>query len=535
MSFMIFNIMQAVISIALGLLAGCWLCRRSLRQASQYKDEMLHAQQILTQVDQVALRVAKDVDDHSTRVSEISDELTSTQSHDTTTVVATISKLVKANQEMQQRLAEAESKLQEQSMELQVQITEARTDILTRLGNRRAFEDELSKRFAEFRRYGKPFSTIMLDVDQFKQFNDKHGHRVGDEMLRSIAGVLRQTVRTMDLVARYGGEEFVVILPDTTIHDARQAAERYRRAIEKLRMRFEGREFSATVSIGASELLSNEQLPRLMRRTDEALYAAKEAGRNNTHWHDGRAAHPATGIGQEPTKQSKGETAGEETKPVAESPLTAFESRPVHDGAANVLRVVSNGLGELVTNECDRTVFFWQVRQRIAEWKRGGPSFSVLLVRVDEYEHIVATGRRVAAGLALRTTRLFLTGTLRDMDLIGHYGSDCYALLLPHTRLCEAVIVAERIQKGASQCLLPTKHGDLGLTVSVGIAEFSEGDDAVRLLQRAEAAVVTAEKNRIICHNGQWPVVVDAESACEHLGASAASATQDFSDKALGS
>ena len=135
-----------------------------------------------------------------------------------------------------------------------------------------------------------------------------------------------------------------------------------------------------------------------------------------------------------------------------------------------------------------------------------------MLVRIDEFDHIVATSGHSSGDFALRTTRLFLTGTLREMDVIGHYQCACYALLLPNTRLPEAMIVAQRIRQGAAKCVLPTKHGTSTLTVSIGIAESSEGDDAVRLLQRAEAALLAAGRNRAFYHNGQWPEPVQAAS-----------------------
>ena len=511
MPFVVIELAYAIGLTTLGLLGGCWLCRRSLRAVSQHKAEILRAREILACVDEVTARVAGDVNTHSTRVKEINDELTSANAHDSKAVVATVAKLVAVNQQMQERLADAETKLQEQSKALETQVAEARTDALTRLPNRRAFDDEVARRFAEFQRRGTPFSVIMLDVDHFKRFNDRYGHQVGDEVLRGIAGVLRQTMRGMDMAARYGGEEFVVTLPGTSVDDACQAGERYRQAIEKARFRYDGKELSVTVSVGVAQLLASEQPAILLRRADQALYASKQAGRNCTHWHDGRAIQPVSIHTDEKAAAKEAAKSQPETQSESNTGGSANSSKsvPAPAPAGNGPDLICNRSSELLTNECDRTVFVFQVRQRIAEWKRGGPAFSVMLVKVDDYDQITKTHGRAAAEYSIRATRLFLSATLRDMDLIGHYSSACFALLLPRTRRADAVIVAERVRKGATQCVLPTKSGSLEVTVSVGIAELAEGDDVVRLLQRAEAAMSAAEKNRICYHNGQWPEVVE--------------------------
>ena len=98
---------------------------------------------------------------------------------------------------------------------MQTLLAETRTDALTLLANRRAFDDELAKRCAEFRRQGRTFSLTIVDVDRFKNFNDTYGHRAGDEVLRNVAKVLRRKMRETDIVARYGGEEFAIIHPGT--------------------------------------------------------------------------------------------------------------------------------------------------------------------------------------------------------------------------------------------------------------------------------------------------------------------------------
>ena len=160
-------------------------------------------------------------------------------------------------------------------------------DPLTELADRRAFDGQMAQRIAEFERYGKVFSLLLLDADHFKELNDTYGHQAGDTVLRRLADVLRRMVRQSDIVARYGGEEFAVILPETPIDGARQSSERIRKAVERESVSVGKADLNITVSIGAAEVMPGESVSQLIERADGALYASKDAGRNCTHWHDG--------------------------------------------------------------------------------------------------------------------------------------------------------------------------------------------------------------------------------------------------------
>ena len=208
----------------------------------QSNAEARHAAEVLARLQELATRVAVDVDEHSSQVEEINDKLTSAESHEPTMIVDVVAKLIQTNQHMQEKLPSTEDKLREQAQEIQTHAAEARTDALTLLANRRAFDDELARRIAEFRRHRRGFSLIMADVDRFKKFNDTHGHQTGDEVLRGVARLLRRKMREMDLVARYGGEEFAIILPGTNLDDASKAALRACEAIEKSQFRHDEKE-----------------------------------------------------------------------------------------------------------------------------------------------------------------------------------------------------------------------------------------------------------------------------------------------------
>ena len=157
----------------------------------------------------------------------------------------------------------------------------ATTDGLTGIANRRHFMNVAAGEVNRAQRYQAPLAGLMLDIDHFKDVNDKYGHSVGDAVLHSIAEICTQSLRKIDLVGRYGGEEFAFLLPEAGIEQARITAERLCKVIANHSFSGGGRNFQVTVSIGAAELRGVEDtLAALLERADQALYAAKQAGRN---------------------------------------------------------------------------------------------------------------------------------------------------------------------------------------------------------------------------------------------------------------
>lgn len=159
--------------------------------------------------------------------------------------------------------------------------TLARRDELTGLNNRRAFFHDGEQVLNQAKRYGHPFSLIMLDVDHFKQVNDTYGHAGGDDVLETLADILRKQAREVDILGRLGGEEFALILPETTLPDAIAMAERLRTEIENTTVSSTKSEILITASFGLSALTSQQtSLEDLVNEADDALYQAKRKGRN---------------------------------------------------------------------------------------------------------------------------------------------------------------------------------------------------------------------------------------------------------------
>lgn len=162
------------------------------------------------------------------------------------------------------------------------------TDGLTGLFNHRTFQERLAAEFKRLHRFPEPLSLLLIDIDFFKKINDLYGHPAGDEVLRNIAGVIKETVRDVDVPARYGGEEFAAILVGTNHEGAMNMAERLRKSVEDKRFNLDGKEVRVTVSIGvATAPYDTGDREELIGKADQALYHSKRNGRNRcVLWRD---------------------------------------------------------------------------------------------------------------------------------------------------------------------------------------------------------------------------------------------------------
>jgi len=155
------------------------------------------------------------------------------------------------------------------------------TDDLTGLFNRRKFYDYATQEFERSRRYQRPLSVIMMDIDHFKRVNDTYGHAIGDQVLQGWARVIKSNLRQVDILARYGGEEFVILLPETPIDEALRTAERLRISASDAALPTRVGNMSVTISLGVASLDDScRNLEELLDRSDQAQYASKRTGRN---------------------------------------------------------------------------------------------------------------------------------------------------------------------------------------------------------------------------------------------------------------
>ncbi len=193
-------------------------------------------------------------------------------------------------QQVENRLGQLQHKLEamdEQAVRMQAHIEEQRiraiSDPLTTLPNRAAYNDRVEQEFARWRRYHKPLTLVVCDLDLFKRINDNYGHLAGDKVLRLIAKLVAGRLRDTDFVARYGGEEFVILMPETGVQQAQQAVEAIRQAVADSPFNFNGEPVQITMSFGITECRADDDSHEtVFQRADDALYDAKQKGRNRS-------------------------------------------------------------------------------------------------------------------------------------------------------------------------------------------------------------------------------------------------------------
>ena len=200
----------------------------------------------------------------------------------------------RTNEELEQKVADRtnELKLALESLEaVNVELSELSiTDPLTRIHNRRYFDEVYAREFDVAAEKQLPITVAIADIDHFKSINDNFGHLVGDECLRVVATIMRQQIRqTADFLARYGGEEFIFIFPGTPLDSGVHIGDRARKAVEKINFIYRGQRVRLRVSIGVAGWIPqpDDEPTKLIKAADDALYKAKETGRNKTIAADG--------------------------------------------------------------------------------------------------------------------------------------------------------------------------------------------------------------------------------------------------------
>jgi len=172
------------------------------------------------------------------------------------------------------------SGLRNMTLEMENLRQAALIDPLTELGNRRYLESMIGRLMEESRRYRWPFGLLFIDVDHFKQINDRYGHEIGDRTLRMVGRTLAQNVRAYDMVGRWGGEEFVALIKNVQEGDFFAVAEKLRLLVGESRLPISNDNIDVTISVGGSIARENDTMESLVRRADELMYRCKQSGRN---------------------------------------------------------------------------------------------------------------------------------------------------------------------------------------------------------------------------------------------------------------
>ncbi len=398
---------------------------------------------------------------------------------------------VASTAELCQRLERVETHNHELRLQLSARLSESQTDGLTGLANRRTFDQEFLKKCQLSQQTQSPVMLVMLDIDHFKSVNDQFGHSTGDAVLVSVARILQGCMPLEALLARYGGEEFAMILTCTSIDDAIEIVENMRQQICSTRFCHAGVPLAITISCGIATLATDEHNEHLLERADEAMYAAKQAGRNRTFWHARQQLNLVSNDGVSQVHET-----GRLTPSIRSIDLDSIRSAATTN---QLERQSSNSnVASLRTTRaswCDASMLFWSIRQRLAEWKRGGEAFCLLAIEIDNGPLIAQTFGSTALQFLLRAQLLHLDAALRDMDVVARTGQSRVVALLPRTDLAGLTPILQRLHHSMDRFAFPTAGELVEYSISTGVTFTEPNDDPKGLMQRAEKALKTAQKN----------------------------------------
>jgi diguanylate cyclase len=258
--------------------------------------------------------------------SSLLNDVTMGQAEDDVTLL--LQAILQVNEGMKQRLDETEARLESHAQAMQSYITEARTDALTGLQNRRVLDQTMDQIYMDATRgSSREMSFVLLDVDNFKKFNDQHGHQAGDEVLKEVGRRLIETASGAAVIARYGGEEFSAVLP-YGLEKACKVAEEIRAAIETQPIAIDGKHLRITASLGVALCELSEKPKGWVRRADSALYAAKGMGRNMVAYYHGGNCLPY----------------GERARGVPETPVVVKQNNPPPTTANQEIELKTNNV-----------------------------------------------------------------------------------------------------------------------------------------------------------------------------------------------
>ncbi|MEX0641929.1 MAG: diguanylate cyclase [Pirellulales bacterium] len=434
--------------------------------------------QVLASLETLAAELGGQIKGHGQRLQKISGELESCSDPTASGLSNAVTQILDATDDVQKQIAAAEQQISVQADSVQMQAILTHTDLLTSLPNRKALEAELARAAAQTGR--TPLATLLfVDLDGFSLINREYGHQGGDVILRQAAGIFKKLARGKDLVARLRGDTFALLLNQTTLHDALPFAERVRKELGDAQFSHGTHPLKVTASIGIAQLRPEEMRGAVTDRVSQALQAAKQAGGNLCFRHDGENCHPVSSA-----FQAKGRRAAEESLSLAAlwRDSSGEESQREPENSASA---AATGDPEL----SGRSLFASNLSRRLSEWKRGGASVSVAVLRVDQIDELVGRfGEKGRAFLRQVLGRL-MEATTRDMDERSEFEDGLFAMLLPGADEANALAVADRLCAQVRQCKVRMGSDLWDLTASIGVAHCSVAARVMDIMLSAEAAM----------------------------------------------
>ena len=408
-----------------------------------------------------------------------------------------ITELEERNVELQtmvQRLEKTQAKVKEQNKELSYLATR---DSLTGCLNRRAFAERFELLFNTSREEGSELSCVMVDLDHFKSVNDNFGHATGDEVIKLLAEILKLNTRKDDLVARYGGEEFCLVLPGMSVESAAKLAERIRLRMKDETTRRYQNGPRVTASLGVASMLDNPKDPgNLNHLADEALYAAKQSGRNRVvSWASMIAGEDKTDITITPVALDS------ETEPnVANLRHRIAELEDIASQFSSEIEY-SNSYDSL-TGLPNQLLFYDRIHQAIERGCRHDQLTAVLIIDIEMFSQINASLGRTGGDELLKQVADRLNSIVRKSDgvsrlSVSRFAGDEFAVLLTDLPEKEQVTWAVKRVLDIINQPVEIEGSTVYLTSHVGVSLYPTDADSVEtLLNNAMSAKQYSKKHK---------------------------------------
>jgi diguanylate cyclase (GGDEF)-like protein/PAS domain S-box-containing protein len=363
---------------------------------------------------------------------------------------------------------------------LEIANRKANFDPLTGLINRRSFEEYAQELFKDG--VARPAFVAMFDVDRLKAFNDSQGHKVGDDLLRSVAERLSATIGTAGTVARVGGDEFAVVLPDVNRETARRRLEAACRAIQAP---IEGTDLRPSATCGVALSTMARHWPGLLHRADAALYEGKKTKRGGVFFFRG----DEPGWEQQRQRDREALLAAEQAVADLRSDVVRLEHENRHDKRTGLLNAAAfdadlTSLHALATTE--------------------GATYAIVLCDIDFFHNYNLRYLYQPANVTLRRVAEAINGACRPGDFVYRYGGEEMVITLRQTALAEACEVGERVRAAVAALALPhdSRPDPKVVTISVGVAaaDCAIGATAAGVVDTANRALIAAKgggRNRV--------------------------------------
>jgi diguanylate cyclase (GGDEF)-like protein len=435
--------------------------------------------QVLSSLEVLAAELSGEIKGHGQRLQKISGGLENAEEKSASGISSAVTQILDATADVQQKVAKTEQRIETQAESVEMQAILTHADLLTSLPNRRALVSEMQRAASQARQTPKA-SIIFVDLDNFSELNNEYGHQGGDSILRQAATEIKKLARGRDMVARFGGDVFALLLNQTTLHDALPVAERVRKQLNDKQFSHGANSLRLTASLGIAQLQPEEMLAGATERVEQALAAAKETGGNACFRHDGEACVAVSSAFHAKPNQTSGESLS----------LAALW----RDSSADPSVEKSSLENEVEANLTGRSLFSANLSRRLAEWKRGGSTVSVAVLRIDQLAELVARFGEQGQWFLRQVMGRLLEAATRDMDERCEFEDGLFALLLPATDESSALAVADRLCAQVRQCKIRMGNDLWDLTASIGVAHCTVADRVMDIMRSAETAMTMAAK-----------------------------------------